>query len=73
MSSDVPYVSQNRWPPPLEHLEEYITSTGHNLTVDHSKGDRIEVKYAAFKKKMGGRKRKSKSDGGSATRPSNPR
>ena len=49
---DVPYVSQSRWPAPLEYLEEFITSTGHNLTVDHNKGERIEDKYIEFRNKM---------------------
>jgi hypothetical protein len=73
MSSDVPYTSLNRWPAPLEHLEEYITSTGHNLTVNHNKGDRIEDKYAEFRQKMNTGKNPSSSDGRGDARPSNPR
>jgi hypothetical protein len=54
-------------------LEEYITSTGHNLTVNHNKGDRIEDKYAEFRQKMNTGKNPSSSDGRGDARPSNPR
>ena len=63
MSSDVPYVSQDRWPAPREHLEEYITSTGYNLTVNHDKGERIEDKYHELQQKMNAGKKPSSSDG----------
>ena len=57
MSTDSPYVSSTRWPAPWGHLEEFTTLTGHGLTVDHSKGDRIEEKYAELQQKMRGDKK----------------
>jgi hypothetical protein len=54
-------------------LEEYITPTGHNLTVDHSKGERIEDKYAEFQQKMNTGEKPSSSDDRGDAKPSNPR
>ena len=73
MSSNVPYVRKAQWPKPLEHLEEFITSTGHDLTVDHNKGERIEDKYAELQQKMDMGRKPSSSDGHDGDPSSSPR
>lgn len=46
------FASAKRWPAPLGHLEEFRTTAGYNLTVDHSRGERIEDKYNELQQKL---------------------